>query len=56
MAQGKPVTSPEPQTHSWLAVSTRNGDQGFVCTRCWLTAVSLPVRESLNHCPYRPDA
>lgn len=34
--------------HDWLKVRARNGDEGYVCQRCRLTAIHLPVRSS---CP-----
>jgi hypothetical protein len=35
-------------THEWLAITAPNGEQGYQCQRCRLTAIHLPVRSS---CP-----
>jgi hypothetical protein len=34
--------------HEWLAITAPNGEQGYQCQRCRLTAIHLPVRSS---CP-----
>ena len=34
--------------HDWLAITAPNGEQGYQCQRCRLTAIHLPVRSS---CP-----
>ena len=41
-------------THEWLAITAPNGDQGYQCQRCRLTAIHLPVPKSLQDCPFRP--
>ena len=40
--------------HDWLKVRTRNGDEGYVCLRCWIAAIHLPVPKSLEDCPFTP--
>jgi hypothetical protein len=40
--------------HDWIAVTAPNGDRGFQCSRCNLTAIHLPVPASLEHCPPQP--
>jgi hypothetical protein len=41
-------------THDWIAVTAPNGDRGFQCSRCKLTAIHLPVPASLERCPPPP--
>jgi hypothetical protein len=38
--------------HDWRAVTAPNGDQGWQCQRCKLTAFTLPLRVPLP-CPAR---
>lgn len=38
--------------HHWLAVIAPNGDRGYQCVRCRLTAISLPVPASVAPCPH----
>jgi hypothetical protein len=45
-----------PAAHHWIAVTAPNGDCGFQCSRCKLTAISLPVPKECAHCPHFADA
>jgi hypothetical protein len=47
-----PDTAPPPLAHNWIAVTAPNGDQGFQCSRCKLTAIHLPVPKNCEQCPY----
>jgi len=57
-----PDTAPADATqhadsHDWHPVTAPNGDRGFQCARCRLTAISLPVPKSCEACPHTaPDA
>jgi hypothetical protein len=50
------VHPPPPGSHDWIAVTAPNGDCGFQCSRCKLTAISLPVPKECAHCPHFADA
>jgi hypothetical protein len=39
--------------HDWLQVTAPNGDRGYQCQRCRLTAITLPVPAECRQCPYR---
>ncbi len=42
--------------HDWLLVTAPNGDLGFVCRRCQMTALRLPVPAIVSSCPCaQPD-
>jgi hypothetical protein len=40
-----------PDEHDWLQVTAPNGDRGYQCQRCRLTAISLPVPPECRCCP-----
>jgi hypothetical protein len=40
--------------HDWAQVTAPNGDRGYQCRRCRLTAITLPVPPAVAHCPYPP--
>jgi hypothetical protein len=41
--------------HDWRRVTAPNGDQGWQCARCKLTAITLPVHDGVAECPATAD-
>ncbi len=50
----QPPEVPATDQHQWEPFTAPNGDRGFVCRQCRLTAIHLPVAPPVWACPARP--